>query len=232
MGLPVSDTPPTLRERFRRLEDERRRSWTAEALAVNLDQREALVRAHPQTRHVAAGDTLPPAVLHRTDGSPLALDDLVARGPAVLIFFRFATCPACNIALPYYKETLWPALAEAGIPLVAVAPQPEALLGEIVTRHALPFAVATDGGLALSRALGITYVFDDASRAAAEAKGGSSRQLNGTDAWELPKPTVIVLDPGRVARFVDIAPDWMDRTEAPVILAALGLSQDGQSRAA
>ncbi|MFT8423242.1 MAG: peroxiredoxin-like family protein [Gluconacetobacter sp.] len=232
MGLRSFDSAPTLHERFQRLEDDRRKNWSAEALALNLNQRAALVRDHALGRHIETGDTLPQATLRRTDGSPLTLDELVARGPAVLIFFRFATCPACNIALPYYRETLWPALEKAGVPLVAISPQPETLLREIATRHALPFPVLTDSELALSRALGITFVYDDVSRAAAEAKGGTSQQINGTASWELPKPTVIVLDPGRVARFVDISPDWMVRTEAPEILAALHLSKDGQSRAA
>ncbi|GAA4496954.1 peroxiredoxin-like family protein [Gluconacetobacter tumulicola] len=232
MGLSGSDTAPTLRERFQTLEDERRRSWAPEALAINVNQRQTLVREHAATRHVQAGDILPPSTLRGTDGGPVELDALVANGPAVLIFFRFATCPACNIALPYYRDTLWTALARAGIALAAISPQPEALLGEIVARHALPFPVLSDPGLALSRALGITYVFDDASRAAAEAKGGTSQQLNGTGSWELPKPAIVIVDPGRVARFVDISPDWMDRTEAAEILAALDLSAGGASRAA
>ena len=169
-------------------------------------------------------------MLLRADGARLSLDALVAAGPAVLVFFRFATCPACNIALPYYRETLWPALRAAGIPLVAISPQPQPALGEIVRRHGLPFEVVTDPGLALSRALGITYVFDDASRAAAEARGDRAEALNGIAEWELPKPTVIVVDPARVARFVDVSPDWMERTESAGILAALGLDATSQTR--
>ena len=72
--------------------------------------------------------------------------------------------------------------------------QPQPALGEIVRRHGLPFEVVTDPGLALSRALGITYVFDDASRTAAEARGDRAEALNGIAEWELPKPTVIVVD--------------------------------------
>ncbi|GBQ63546.1 alkyl hydroperoxide reductase [Ameyamaea chiangmaiensis NBRC 103196] len=232
MGLSASPTSPTLREQFRALEDERRRTWAPDALAINIKQRETLLRAHPATFHVRPGDVLPAAVLPRTDGGAIALDDLVAAGPAVLVFFRFAGCPACNIALPYYAQTLSGALSAAGVPLIALSPQPVELLGEIVARHALPFPVVSDTALALSRALGITYTFDDASRAAAAAKGGASHQLNGTDAWELPKPTVIVLDPGRVVRFVDVSPDWMDRTDATTILNALSLRDNVRSHAA
>jgi peroxiredoxin len=229
MSIEYTLAGPSLHARFQTLDDERRRSWSPEALAINLNQRARLVREHGQQPHVGVGDVLPPAKLAALDGQPAVLDALVANGPAVLVFFRFATCPACNIALPYYRDTLWPALKAAGIPLVAISPQPIGALGEITTRQDLPFAVLSDPGLALSRALGLTYVFDTPSREAAEAKGGTSEALNGTASWELPKPSVIVIGPGRVVRYVDISPDWMDRTETPAVLAALGLHVHSQS---
>ncbi|MBV1829844.1 AhpC/TSA family protein [Komagataeibacter sp. AV436] len=217
------NTGASLRSRFLELENERKRSWAPEALAVNATQRATLVAGHGLRPHVSVGDILPPADLTTVEGRTITLDDLSAQGPAVVVFFRFAGCPACNIALPHYRDTLWPALQAAHIPLVAISPQPPALLGEIVTRHELPFPVATDSHLALSRALGLTYVFDAPSRHAAEAKGGTSQDLNGTESWELPKPAVLVIEPGRIVRFADISPDWMERTETPAILSALGL---------
>ncbi|GBQ87660.1 alkyl hydroperoxide reductase [Gluconacetobacter johannae DSM 13595] len=230
MSTEQNVTGPSLRARFQAVEDERRRSWAPDALAINANQRARLVREHGDQPHVGIGDVLPAATLTRIDGQPVALDALVANGPAVLVFFRFATCPACNIALPYYRDTLWPALKDARIPLVAISPQPIGALGDIATRHDLPFPVLSDTGLALSRALGLTYVFDTPSRHAAEAKGGTSEALNGTASWELPKPSVIVIGPGRVVRFADISPDWMDRTETPAILAALDLSPSAKER--
>lgn len=232
MSSDQTPAAPSLRARFREVEDERRRTWPPQALAININQRTTLVAEHGRTPHVHIGDVLPATTLTATDGTQVSLDDLVADGPAVLVFFRFAGCPACNIALPHYRDTLWPALRAAHISLVAISPQPAALLGDIATRHDLPFPVVTDPALSLSRALGITYVYDDASRETAQAKGGTSQALNGTDGWELPKPAIIVIGPGRVVRFVDISPDWMDRTETPVILKALGIPAKAHPHAA
>ena len=41
----------------------------------------------------------------------------------MLVFFRSAGCPACNIALPYYRDELAPGLAALGVRLIAVSPQ-------------------------------------------------------------------------------------------------------------
>ncbi|MFT8895392.1 MAG: peroxiredoxin-like family protein [Acetobacter sp.] len=223
-----------LRAKFRELEEERERTWEPAALAVNINQRTTLIRDHGKAASVVkTGDVLPPLTLSALDGSMVSLDDLVAKGPAVLVFFRFAGCPACNIALPHYRDTLWPELKASGIPLLAISPQPKALLSEIATRHDLPFPVATDTGLKLSRALGLTYTFDEPSRQSALAKGGKSEALNGLeDTWELPKPAGIVLGPGGGGRFADVAPYWMARTERAHVLAALGLEKGDASHAA
>ncbi len=233
MALPHHDNGTnSLNDRFQELDAERRRTWTAEALAIYDGQRSLLTRTLEAHASVRAGDVLPAATLTRTDGTKISLDSLVAQGPAVLVFFRYANCPACNIALPYYRDTLWPALSAANIPLVAISPQPIEPLHEIVTRHQLPFTVASDGNLSLSRAIGITFVFDEPSRKAAEARGGTSAALNGTSTWELPKPAIIVVAPGRVVRFADVSPDWIVRTETPAVLEALGLAPQEATRAA
>ncbi|MBV1836632.1 AhpC/TSA family protein [Acetobacter estunensis] len=223
-----------LRAQFRSLEEERECTWEPAALAVNVNQRQTLVREHGKTAHIVReGDVLPAFTLPAVDGSTVSLDDLVAKGPAVLVFFRFAGCPACNIALPHYRDTLWPDLKAAGIPLVAISPQPAAALSDIAVRHDLPFPVVTDTGLKLSRALGLTYTFDEASRQSALAKGGKSAALNGLDdTWELPKPAVIVVGPERVVHFADVSPDWMDRTESARVLSVLGLNRGEVSHAA
>ncbi|MBF0861766.1 peroxiredoxin-like family protein [Gluconobacter kanchanaburiensis] len=216
---------PSLQSRYDTLDAERRQTWSPEAVSRNIAQRQALVRDHAQTPHVEAGDILPPHFFSDVNGAQVSLDDLTASGPAVLLFFRFADCAACNIALPYYAESLAPTLKSAGIPLVAVSAQPFPVLDHIRARHDLPFPVLNDAGLTLARILGITYIFDDISREAAIAKGERSEALNGTENWELPKPTVLVLTPGRVVSFVEISPDWMSRPETDTILKALGLSK-------
>lgn len=222
----------SLNTRFQALDSERRRTWTGDALAVYDNQRAQLVREHNQHPSVEVGDILPDAALVRTDGTQITLDGFANAGPTVLIFFRFATCPACNIALPYYRDTLWPSLSAAGVRLIGISPQPIERLHEIVTRHQIPFPIASDQNLSLARSLGITYVFNDDARKSAEANGGTSQALNGTSNWELPKPAVIIIDRHRVVRFVDVSPDWIVRTETPTILDALSLTEKKSSHAA
>ncbi len=211
----------SLKERLADLHAERERTWDPAALKINVDQRRTLVETADPSQWVQVGDRLEPFVLRDVEGGDLPLERLIERGPAVLVFFRFAGCPACNIALPYYEERLVAGLRDLGATLVAVSPQIPERLVEIRTRNGLSFKVASDLGNELGRRLGILYAADEASQAAQRAKGGFIGDTTGTGTWELPQPAVVVIDHERVVRFVDVSPDWLVRTEAEVVLEAV-----------
>ncbi|TBU73522.1 peroxiredoxin-like family protein [Phytopseudomonas daroniae] len=203
------------------LHAERVRTWAPEALKVNIDQRQKLVDEARHETFVKAGDSVAPFELLKVEGGTLSLEQLVANGPAVLVFFRFAGCPACNIAIPYYERNLQPALRERGVPLLAVSPQVPERLVEIKDRHNLSLQVASDRDNALARRFGVLYEFDQASRQASLAKGPGIGEVTGTGTWELPQPTVVVIGSDRRVHFAEVSPDWLVRSEAQPIIDAV-----------
>jgi peroxiredoxin len=212
----------SLNEQFAVLHAERVRTMDPVKLQRNIDQRAALVAAFDPETVVQVGDAVGPFELLDVEGGTITLDSLVANGPAVLVFFRYAGCPACNLALPYYQRTLWPALAARGVPLVAISPQLPERLREIRTRHGLGFTVASDPGYALGRRFGITFVPDAATLPEIVPGEPWLGELTGTGSWELPQPTVVIIGRDRTVRFVDVSPDWLVRTESHLVLEALG----------
>jgi peroxiredoxin len=225
--------PESVRGLLAALHAHRVATMRPEDLAVNINQRKLLVDTADRSRFVKIGDVVAPFDLPEVGGGRATLQGLLAKGPAVLIFFRFAGCPACNIALPYYQRQLYPRLRALGASLAAISPQvPERLL-DIKQRHDLEFLVATDSNNELARKFGILYTFDEPSKQAALAKGKSIGEITGTGTWELPMPTVLVIDRERVVRFADVAPDWLLRTEADVVIDAVralrASSTSGQS---
>ncbi|QGP80157.1 peroxiredoxin-like family protein [Sphingobium sp. CAP-1] len=205
----------TLKSRYAALQAERERTWPTAQLAANARQRAALVARFDPAAVVQPGDILPPRNFVEVDGGVLSLDGLTVDGPALLIFFRFAGCPACNIALPYYAETLHPALKARGIPLVALSPQQPDRLYDIKARHDLPFAVATDADNGFARSLGIAFEPDERP---SPPPSGWIGEVTGTGHWELPQPAVLLIEPGRKVEWLRVSPDWLDRPEAEEIL--------------
>jgi peroxiredoxin len=200
------------------LQYERDHSWTPAQLDLNASQRRELVIGFDRSRAIKVGDPMPNFVLEAVDGTTIRLNNLIATDPAVLIFFRFAGCPACNVALPVYQRALWPTLRELGVPLVAISPQIPSKLSEIQQRHALDFTVATDRDNHLARQLGITFEANSATQQAATTPLG---EVTGTGTWELPFPTALVVDETGVVAWLDVTPDWMKRTEADAIIGAV-----------
>ncbi|MCQ9424047.1 AhpC/TSA family protein [Pseudomonas sp. LJDD11] len=214
----------SLNQQLADLHAERVASWAPEALQININQRQLLVDTADTERFVKAGDHIGPFELLKVEGGVLSRDQLLAEGPAVLVFFRFAGCPACNLAIPHYDRQLAAALKARGVPLVAVSPQVPERLIEIKHRHNLTLQVASDKDNVLARRLGILYSFDEASRQAALSKGTSIGEVTGTGTWELPQPTVVVLDREARVVFAQVSPDWLVRAEAEPILQAVELA--------
>jgi len=215
----------SLSAKFDALHAEREKSWEPEKLRRNVEQRQALAASFDPATTVKAGDRIAAFSLELSNGAVVHSADLTARGPVALIFFRFAGCPACNIALPHYDRALRPALEAAGVRLVAVSPHlPETGLDEIAQRHELGFAVASDRGNALGRKLGLTFIPDD-NPPVPQGDTGWIGALTGTGTWELPKPAIVLIDRDHVVRFADVSPDWLRRTEAETVIDAVeGLS--------
>ncbi len=211
----------TLNETLADFQAKRAETMAPAALKINVDQRRLLVETADHAGFIKAGDRVESFQLTEVGGAQLALHELLRKGPLVLIFFRFAGCPACNIALPYYNRFLAPELERLGATLVGISPQVPNRLKEIKERHGLDFLIASDAGNALGRRFGILYTFDEPSRRASIASGNPIGEVTGTGTFELPMPATIVIGKDAVVRFADVSPDWLVRTEPADVLAAV-----------
>lgn len=211
----------TLNQTLAEFQAKRAETMPADKLKINVDQRRLLVDTADRSRFVKPGDKVETVSLTEVDEGPLSLSNLLESGPVVLIFFRFAGCPACNIALPYYNQHLAPELRKLGATLVGVSPQVPEKLRDIKDRHKLDFLIASDKDNALGQRFGILYSFDEASRRLSTESGSPIGDVTGTGTWELPMPATIVIDRTGTVRFADVSPDWLVRTEPADIIAAV-----------
>jgi len=193
------------------LHAERIQTWEPEQLQRNIDQRRINTERFDPERAPKVGETIAPFELDDVVAGPVHSQDLVKNGPAVLVFFRHQSCPACNIALPYYDRNLWPTLSSLGVPLVAISPQIAEALINVRQRHDFSFHVASDPGATLGRRFGLTFKSEGEPNPTSIAQGLA----------ELTNPAVVVIDADHVVRFVDVTPNWMARTEAEPVIEAV-----------
>ena len=170
---------------------------------------------------VSPGDRLPGATLLDPDGAEVDLAAVLGTGPAVVVLYRGAWCPYCNLTLRQYQAELLPALRERGAALVAVSPQTPEGSAQAVAGAGLDFPTLSDPSNAFVRALGLVTEPSAEARAAHAQLGFDVADSNADGTGDIPFPTVIVVDADRTVSFADVHVDYTTRTEVAEILAAV-----------
>jgi peroxiredoxin len=199
-----------------------------QALAAFSAEQVSLAAAGTPPGVARTGTVMPDGLLLDVQGQPTSLAQVRGGRPAVVVFYRGAWCPYCNIALRSYQADLAPALAERGIALIAVSPQkPDGSLS-ISETNGLTYIVVSDPANQLARALGILTAPTADAQAAQASLGLDLADHNADGTRNLPMPTTVVVDPQGVITWIDVHPNYATRTEPATILAAV--SETLQSR--
>lgn len=162
-----------------------------------------------------ASFTLPNAV-----GKPVSLDDLLADGPVVVVFYRGAWCPYCDLHLHGLQESL-DAIEARGASLVAISPQaPDASL-PFAERLELGFDVLSDLDQSVSRNWRLQFELPEALHEVYRRMGMALDVHNADGSWHLPVPATFVLDRDGVVRARHVDPNYRERMAPADVLAAL-----------
>lgn len=191
-----------------------------ERLADVFDREQAeLDAAGVPVSAVSVGDSVPNAALLDASGAETELYAALGDGRSVVVFYRGAWCPYCNIVLKHYQAELLPALRERGVSLLAISPQtPE---GSTAAGATLDFPVLSDPSTRLIRQLGIVTQPTADARAAHTDLGFDVADSNADSTGDIPFPTVLILDANRVVSYADVHVNYTTRTEVADILQSL-----------
>jgi peroxiredoxin len=181
----------------------------------------ALAQAGPPPTVLAVGSAFPDGDLTDAEGQATSLKAVVGANPAVVIFYRGAWCPYCNIALRTYREQLAMPLAEHGVAVVAISPQAADGSLTMMEKQSLEFPVLSDPGNQIAGALGILTRPSDAARAVQLERGLDLEALNADGTTTVPMPTVALIDANGVLVWIDVHADYTTRTEPGEVLAAV-----------
>ncbi len=168
-----------------------------------------------------AGTVMPDGDLLDTAGRPTTLEAVRAGRPAVVIFYRGAWCPYCNVALRAHQQTLVAELDDRDVALVAVSLQkPDGSLS-MQEKNDLSYAVVSDPGNQIAGQLGILTAPGQGARNAQASLGLDLADVNADGTHTLPFPTVVIVDAAGPIRWIDVHPDYTTRSEPGQMLAAL-----------
>jgi peroxiredoxin len=194
---------------------------------VPAEIREAMERADMELaasgildRALKAGERGPEFRLPDARGGFVRLNDLLAKGPVVLSFYRGGWCPYCNLELRALQAVL-PKITGLGAKLVAISPQTPGESFSTAEKNELAFSVLSDVGSATAKAFGIAFDLAEELRPIYARFGHALPDKNGDESWVLPIPATYVIDrDGTVAlAFVDV--DYRNRLDPAEIITVL-----------
>ncbi len=192
----------------------------AEVIAALGAELQKLAESGIAGRALAAGAKAPDFTLPDAHGAPVSLAAILAKGPAVVTFYRGGWCPFCDLQLRAYQGVLG-AIRDLGAELVAISPQtPDYALSDVEKKQ-LTFPVLTDAGNRVARAYGLVFRLSDVMQKLQAGFGNPIPRFNGDDSWELPMPGTFVLDRGGEVLLAHVDPNYIVRLEPLEILDAL-----------
>jgi peroxiredoxin len=222
----MTTASPTIADRVETMQQDTMGRLPADTVATFHREQARMAALGVPADIAAPGLALPDTELLDVHGAATTLAASQGGQAAVLVFYRGAWCPYCNVALRAYQADLLPALTERGVRLIAVSPQkPD---GSLTARESneLSYTVLSDPGNRLARALGVVTEHGAEAKAAQLRLGLDLAEVNADGTHELPMPTVAIVDGTGVLRWIDVRADYSTRTEVPEILAALDAARD------
>jgi peroxiredoxin len=181
-------------------------------------------------RALGIGDLVPDFTLPNAQGRPVALADLLRRGPLIISFYRGVWCPYCNLELRAYQRILADIRASGG-DFIAISPQTPDNSLSTAEKNALEFEVLSDHRNRIAGEFGIAYETPEVVKRITAMFGTDLAAINGADDWRLPISATYVVDPRRRIVLAGVDPDFRVRLEPGETLSALrNLASDARGK--
>jgi peroxiredoxin len=180
-----------------------------EALHRSVDE---LAASGISERALKAGDVAPAFTLPDAEGTLHDSNQLLARGPLVVTFYRGVWCPYCNVDLQAL-EAVRAEIESRGASIVAVSQQSASNSRKSERTNALAFPILSDKGGELAARFGLRWELPEYLRVVHRQLGADLTVFNGEDSWTLPMPARYIIGQDRVIAYAEVNADYTRRPE-------------------
>lgn len=136
------------------------------------------------------GTRAPAFNLPNANGKKISLATYLKKGPVILVFYRGAWCPFCNLQLNTYSKSM-PQFKKYKANMIAITPQkPDKSLGQI-KKSKLEFEVLSDLDSSVMKAYKLYFKVPPELVKLYKAKGLNLDDFNGKGRHVLPAPGVL-----------------------------------------
>ena len=162
---------------------------------------------------------IPDVSVLNIEGERVALRELASQQPTMLIFYRGGWCPYCSRHMAELQQ-IESQIVDIGYQIFAISVDRPEVLKETLSEQELSYSLLSDSPADVMKAFGVAYRVDDETVARYKSIGIDFEKNTGYDHHILPAPAVFILDQEGIVKFKYVNPDYKQRINGDVLLAA------------
>ncbi len=220
--LGMAEQVPSYQQSLEKQQAERAKQpspFSDEDRAIMKRTGEALASRMPDPG-IKVGERAPDFTLPNAYGNKVSLSESLKEGPVVLVFYRGAWCPFCNMHLHILQQSV-PLFEKYGARLITITPQTPDKSAAQIKKDGLPFEVLSDLDSSVMKAFHLYFELDDELVKVYRKHGLDIEAFNGAGRNVLPVPGTFVIDRDGVVVAMQADPDYTKRMEPQAIIEAL-----------
>jgi peroxiredoxin len=179
-----------------------------------------LIASGQAGRALKAGSKAPDFTLNDSEGKPVSLAQLLAKGPLVVTFYRGVWCPYCNMELQAMEAAL-PEITARGASLVVISPQTAPNSRKSQRDNKLSFPILSDVRSEVAQAFGIRFTLNAELVEVYKSIKSDLPLFNDDPSWVLPMPARYVIGTDGIIAYAEVNPDYTRRPDPLELLPVL-----------
>ncbi len=163
------------------------------------------------------GERMPPFLMPDHNGKLITSEQLLERGPLVLVFHRGHWCPYCRMTIATLAEAqhrIGPAK------IAAISAETQRFTRRIKAEAGAEFTFLSDIDADYANSIGLAITVEPQLTALYERNGKRIPDFQGSKGWVLPIPAVFLLDADGLIHARHIDPDYRRRMDVEELLRA------------
>jgi len=169
---------------------------------------------------IAVGKPAPAFSLPNAFGDTIRLTEQLEQGPVILVFYRGAWCPYCNLYLHALQKNL-SIFKQYNASLITITPQQPDKSAEQIKKDKYPFEVLSDLDSRVMQAYNLYFRIPDELVAVYKKAGLDIEDYNGKNRNVLPVPGTFIIDQQGIVRAMHAETDYKKRMEPADIIQTL-----------
>lgn len=166
------------------------------------------------------GEKVPDFELNDAFGKTISLTEELKKGPVVLVFYRGAWCPYCNLHLHVLQESI-EEFTKLGARLILITPQKPDKSAEQLKKDGFKFDVLSDLDSKVMKDYKLYFEVPTDLLTLYKKFGIDLETYNGNGRNVLPVPGSFVIDQQGIVRAMQASTDYKKRMEPKAMIDAL-----------